>query len=92
MEFMKFNKWQNILIALNSAIGIKITLDEIYSLLGIIILSIQLILIIIQAYAKIKDKLAKNDVDGVVDDVNNTIQQIEQLKPTKKDGEGHGKQ
>lgn len=89
---MKIDKTQNILIALNSILGIKITLDDVYSILGIIILSIQLILIIIKAIVKIHDKLKKDDVDGIVDDVNQAIEDINALKPNKKDGEKDGRQ
>lgn len=89
---MKIDKTQNILIALNSILGIKITLDDVYSLLGVIILSIQLILIIIKAIVKIHDKLKKDDVNGIVDDVNKAIEDINALKPNKKDGDKDGRQ
>lgn len=88
---MKIDKTQNILIALNSILGIKITLDDVYSILGIIILSIQLILIIVKAIVKIHDKLKKDDVDGIVDDVNQAIEDINALKPNKKEGEKDGR-
>lgn len=69
-------KLENLLVAINSVIG----LSQIQSILGIIILSFQAFIIILKAYEKIKEHIKKRDVKGIITTIEETTQQLEDIK------------
>jgi hypothetical protein len=65
--------------------GISISLPQIETVLGIVILSIQLVLIIAKFTIKIIDKVKNKDYNGIVKDVEDTQDEINKI--TNKKGE-----
>ena len=65
--------------------GVTISLSMIQTILGIIILSFQIILILIKAGKKIYDAIKNKKIDDVEDALNDAKDQLEDLKD-KTDG------
>ena len=65
--------------------GIAISLPQIESILGIIILSVQVILILYKAIRKIIDAVKKKNYDEIENTLKETQDQLEDLKD-KQDG------
>ena len=65
--------------------GVTISLSMIQTILGIIILSVQVVLILIKAGTKIYNAIKKGKIDDVEDALNDAKDQLEDLKD-KTDG------
>ena len=76
------NIMEDVLIALG--IGVTISLEQIYTIFGIILLSIQIILIIVKGVIKIVDKIKKGKVEEAIKDIEDTQKEIEDVTDKKK--------
>ena len=78
----------NILEDVSIVFGVTIGLSQIQTILGIIVLTFQVILIIFKCGVKIYNHIKKKDVDGIQSDIEETIDALENLSDKdKKDGE-----
>lgn len=73
------NKFENVLIGINACLGIA----SIESLLGVIILVIQILLIIYKCGVKIYEKVKKKDYKGITSDIEELKENLEDLKGSK---------
>lgn len=64
--------------------GISISLADLQSILGIIILSFQCILIFIKVFVKIKDALKKGNTEEIEKIVDETKKELDDINPKKK--------
>lgn len=75
------NITEDILIALG--IGVTISLEQVYTIFGIILLSIQIVLIIAKGVIKLVDHIKKGKVEEAVKDIEETQKELDDV--TKKD-------
>ena len=66
--------------------GISISITMIQSILGIVIMSVQVILILIKAYVKIRDAIKKKNTDEIKQVIDDTQEQIKRLSESEKNG------
>lgn len=78
------NKLENITICIGSVIG----LSQIETVLGIVIMSFQLVLILYKFIHRLIENVKKKDFEGIETDLETTIEELEKLK---KDGDSNGK-
>ena len=71
----------NSCIVINTAIG----LSQIETLLGIIILSVQIVLIIAKAIKKIVELVKKKDIEGAIKEGEDLVDKLNELKDKDKD-------
>lgn len=71
----------NSCIVINTAIG----LSQIETLLGIIILSVQIILIIAKAVKKIIEYVKKKDIDSAIKEGEDLVDKLNEIKDKDKD-------
>ena len=64
--------------------GISISLADLQSILGIIILSFQCILIFIKVFMKIKDAVKKGNTEEIEKIVDETKKELDDINPKKK--------
>lgn len=87
LERITMDRIENYLIGANTLIG----LANIYDILGIIILSVQILLILVKAGRKIYQKILNKDFDEAVQEAEDTLDKLEEIKDNiKKDGEEDG--
>lgn len=72
---------EDVLIALG--ISVTLSLEQIYTIFGIILLSIQIILIITKGVIKLVEHIKKGKVDEAVKDIEDTQKEIDDI--TKKE-------
>lgn len=77
------NKLEYILIAINSALGLSITIEDARNWLGIIILLLQLGLIIFNVAKKVYQRVKSKQYDLIDDDIKDAIDDINNLKEGK---------
>ena len=82
---MKHSNVLNILEDASIVGGISLSLTMIQTILGIIILSVQIVLILIKAGIKIYNSIKNGKIDEAVDTLEETQDQLEDLKD-KEDG------
>lgn len=76
------NITEDVLIALG--IGVTISLEQVYTIFGIILLSIQIILIIVKGVIKLVDHIKKGKVEEAVKDIEDTQKEIDDVTGKKK--------
>ena len=76
------NITEDVLIALG--IGVTISLEQVYTLFGIILLSIQIILIIAKGVIKLVEHIKKGKVDEAIKDIEDTQKEIDDVTGKKK--------
>ena len=64
--------------------GVSVSLAQIQTILGIIILSFQIILIIYKGVRRIIDHAKEKDFDAIEDDIKKTTEDLEKLKESSK--------
>lgn len=77
------NKLETFLIGANTLIGIA----NIYDILGVIILSFQIILILIKAGKAIYKKILNKDFDSAIQEAEDTIDKLEEIKDNMQKGD-----
>ena len=68
---------EDVLIALG--IGVTISLEQVYTIFGIILLSIQIILIVTKGVIKLIDHIKKGKVEEAVKDIEETQDEINKV-------------
>ena len=68
---------EDVLIALG--IGVTISLEQVYTIFGIILLSIQIILIVTKGVIKLVDHIKKGKVEEAVQDIEDTQKEIKDI-------------
>ena len=76
----------NILEDVSIVFGVTIGLSQIQTILGIIVLSFQVILIIFKCVMKIIDHVKNKDVTAIEHDLEETIESLENLSDKNKNG------
>ena len=71
----KLDSVENALIILGSVVGIA----NIETVLGIILLVVQICLLIFKGILLIRDKLKKNDVKGAIKEINNLSEDLKNI-------------
>lgn len=71
------NITEDVLIALG--IGVTLSLEQIYTIFGIVLLSIQIILIIVKGIIKLVDHIKKGKVEEAVKDIEDTQKEIKDI-------------
>ena len=79
----KINIFEDVLIVG----GITIGINQIYTILGIIILSFQIALILYKFICRIIQLIKKKKYDEIDDAIEDTTRELEHLSDTKKDGD-----
>ena len=77
----KLDSVENALIILGSVVGIA----NIETLLGIILLVVQICLLIFKGILLIRDKLKKNDVKGAIKEINNLSEDLKNITKEKEE-------
>lgn len=77
------NKLETFLIGCNTLIGIA----NIYDILGVIILSFQILLILIKAGKAIYNKILNKDFDSAIQEAEDTIDKLEEIKDNMQKGD-----
>ena len=76
----------NILEDVSIVFGVTIGLSQIQTILGIIVLAFQCILIIYKCAVRIYNHAKKKDLDGIEQDLEETIDALKDLSDNDKDG------
>ena len=76
----------NILEDVSIVFGVTIGLSQIQTILGIIVLAFQCILIIYKCCVRIYNHAKKKDLDGIEQDLEETIDALENLSDKDKNG------
>lgn len=77
----KLDSVENALIILGSVVGIA----NIETVLGIILLVVQISLLIFKGILLIRDKLKKNDVKGAIKEINNLSDDLKNITKEKEE-------
>lgn len=75
---MYVNKLEYALISINSVIGISITIEDFKNILGIIILSLQILLILWNLAKTIYHRIKTKEFDKVDDDIKDAIEKLKE--------------
>ena len=76
----------NILEDVSIVFGVTIGISQIETILGIIVLTFQIILILVKCGNKIYHHIKDKDVKGVETDLQETIDELEKISDKNKDG------
>ena len=76
------NITEDVLIALG--IGVTISLEQVYTIFGIILLSIQIILIVTKGVIKLVDHIKKGKVEEAIKDIEDTQKEIDDVTGKEK--------
>ncbi len=76
------NITEDVLIVLG--IGVTLSLEQIYTIFGIILLSIQIILIIVKSVIKLVGHIKKGEVEEAIKDIEDTQKEINDVTDKKK--------
>lgn len=76
----QLNKIINSSIVVGSAIGLTITINDVYNIIGLVVLAIQLILVIIQGSLKVIQAMKENDSKKSIDAINETKEELNKYK------------
>ena len=76
------NITEDVLIALG--ISVTISLEQVYTIFGIILLSIQILLIVAKGVIKLVDHIKKGKVEEAVKDIEDTQKEIDDVTGKKK--------
>ena len=80
---MKYlNIAEDVLIVLG--VGVTLSLEQIYTIFGIVLLSIQIILILVKVTLKIIEKVKSGKIDEAVKDIEDAQQEIKDVTDKKK--------
>ena len=84
---MKFNAIDGVEDAL-ILLGIAVSIDQIETIFGIVLLSIQIVLLLTKGFIAIRKYLKNKDLDGAIKQVEETSQDIKRVvdEHKKKDG------
>lgn len=73
---------EDVLIALG--VGVTLSLEQIYTIFGIVLLSIQIILIIVKGTIKLVDHIKKGKVEDAIKDVEEAQKEIKDVTDKNK--------
>ena len=83
MKNMMNDKLEYALIAINSIIGLSLTIEDAKNILGIVILILQGLLIIFNVAKKIYKRIKNKEYDQIDDDLKEAIDDITKIKNGK---------
>lgn len=82
---MMNDKLEYALIAINSIIGLSLTIEDAKNILGIVILILQGVLIIFNVSKKIYRRIKNKEYDQIDDDLKEAIDEITKIKNGKEE-------
>lgn len=85
MKNMMNDKLEYALIAINSIIGLSLTIEDAKNILGIVILILQGLLIIFNVSKKIYRRIKNKEYDQIDDDLKEAIDEITKIKNGKEE-------
>lgn len=85
MKNMMNDKLEYALIAINSIIGLSLTIEDAKNILGIFILILQGLLIIFNVSKKIYRRIKNKEYDQIDDDLKEAIDEITKIKNGKEE-------
>lgn len=76
----------NIMGLTASILGVAFSVQDVYSILGIVCTSISIILLVIRTAIAVYNKIKNKDIKGAIEDINKAKDEIEDITEDNKNG------
>ena len=76
----KLESIEKLTLGLNTFLGISLTFDDVYAILGIIILAFQVLSVVVRTIVKIIDKIKAKKYDEIDDVIEEATEDISEIK------------